>query len=178
MEKRVRGAHAAAVLDRGHREPDALGIGLVVIFDPPHADRRTSIDERLAQRIGLALPRDRERTARAARRRGTQLVVLDPLVAGKDRVPPPPLVPASFELVPVGLLAAVVDESVDRARAAECLASRPHLDRTGRDPCPHHLAQQCVWHRVVVLLDLDVVVEPGAALLPCGVGVGLGRQRL
>jgi hypothetical protein len=29
-----------------------------------------------------------------------------------------------------------------------------------------------------VLLDLDVVIEPDAALLPFGVHVGLGRQRL
>ena len=39
-------------------------------------------------------------------------------------------------------------------------------------------AQQLVRHRVVVLPDLDVVVEPDPAFLPFGEDVGLGRQRL
>ena len=60
----------------------------------------------------------------------------------------------------------------------DALAAMEHLDRARRDPRPHLLAQQRVRHRVVVLLDLDVVVEPDAAFLPFGVDVGLGRQRL
>ena len=58
----------------------------------------------------------------------------------------------------------------------DALAAMKHLDRAGRDPRPHRLAQQCVRHRVVVLLDLDVIVEAGAAFLPFGVSVGLRRQ--
>ena len=41
----------------------------------------------------------------------------------------------------------------------DALAVMEHLDRARRDPRPHRLAQQRVRHRVVVLLDLDVVVE-------------------
>ena len=46
------------------------------------------------------------------------------------------------------------------------------------DANPHLLAQQLVRHGVVVLLDLDVVVEPELACLPLRIGVGFGRQRL
>ena len=46
------------------------------------------------------------------------------------------------------------------------------------DPRLDLLAEQAVRHRVVVLVDLDVVVEADPAALPLGVVVGLGRQRL
>ena len=58
------------------------------------------------------------------------------------------------------------------------LAAVEDLDRARRDARPDLLAQQLVRHRVVVLLDLDVVVEPDPAFLPFGKDVGLGRQRL
>ena len=58
------------------------------------------------------------------------------------------------------------------------LAAVEDLDRARRDPRPHLLAQQLVWHRVVVLLDLDVIVEPDPAFLPFGEDVRFGRQRL
>src|ERR1035441_2098996 len=73
---------------------------------------------------------------------------------------------------------AIVPARPKKPRDKAKVEAAEHLDRAGRDPCPHRLAQQWVWHRVVVLLDLDVVVEPGAALLPCSIGVRLGRQRL
>jgi hypothetical protein len=46
-----------------------------------------------------------------------------------------------------------------------------HLDGARRDPCPHRFAQQHVRHRIEVLVDLDVVIDPDAALLPFGVHV-------
>ena len=58
------------------------------------------------------------------------------------------------------------------------LAAVEDLDRASRDARPNLLAQQLVRHRVAVLLDLDVVVEPDPALLPFGEDVRLGRQRL
>ena len=58
------------------------------------------------------------------------------------------------------------------------LAAVEDFDRARRDACPNLLAQQLVRQRVVVLLDLDVVVEPDPAFLPFGEDVGLGRQRL
>ena len=48
----------------------------------------------------------------------------------------------------------------------DALAAMEHLDRARRDARPHLLAQQRVRHRVVVLLDLDVIVEPEPAFLP------------
>ena len=60
----------------------------------------------------------------------------------------------------------------------DALAAMEDFDRARRDARPHLLAQQLVRHRVVVLLDLDVIVEPDPALLPLGEDVGLGRQRL
>ena len=60
----------------------------------------------------------------------------------------------------------------------DALAAVEDLDRARRDARPHLLAQQLVRHRVVVLVDLDVVVEPDPAFLPFGKDVGLGRQRL
>ena len=58
------------------------------------------------------------------------------------------------------------------------LATVEDFDRARGDARPNRLAQQLVRHRVVVLLDLDVVVEPDPAFLPLGKNVGLGRQRL
>ena len=52
------------------------------------------------------------------------------------------------------------------------------LDRACGDARPNRLAQQLVRHRVVVLLDLDVIVEPDPALLPFGKEAKAGRQRL
>ena len=60
----------------------------------------------------------------------------------------------------------------------DALAAMEQLDGARRDPRPHLLAEQLMRHRVVVLVDLDVVVEPEPAFLPLGVHVGLGRQRL
>src|SRR5262249_40227849 len=58
------------------------------------------------------------------------------------------------------------------------LAAEEDLDRARRDTRPDLLAQQLVRHRVVVLVDLDVIVEPDPAFLPLGEDVELGRQRL
>ncbi len=41
------------------------------------------------------------------------------------------------------------------------------------------LASRAGWalrHRVVMLLDLDVIIEAGPAFLPLGVGIGFGGQ--
>jgi len=58
------------------------------------------------------------------------------------------------------------------------LAAMEDFDCARGDARPNRLAQQVVRHRVVVLLDLDVVVEPDPAFLPFGKDVGLSRQRL
>ena len=58
------------------------------------------------------------------------------------------------------------------------LAVVEDFDRSLRDPCPDLLAQQRVRHRVVMLADLDVIIEPNPAFLPFGKDVGLGRQLL
>ena len=58
------------------------------------------------------------------------------------------------------------------------LAAMEDLDRARRNARPNLLTHQLVRHRVVVLVELDVVVEPDPALLPFGKDVGLGRQRL
>ncbi len=64
--------------------------------------------------------------------------------------------------------------------AGDALAAVEDLDRSIGHPGPELLSQQAMWHRVVMLVDLDVVIETGAAFLPCGVGIGLdgqGRER-
>src|SRR6185312_5112322 len=54
------------------------------------------------------------------------------------------------------------------------LAAVEDFDRARSDTRPDRLAQQLVRHRVVVLLDLDVVVEADPAFLPFGKNIGLG----
>ena len=66
----------------------------------------------------------------------------------------------------------------ERTCDGDAIAAMEQLDRACRDPRPQLLAQQRVRHRVVVLLDLDVIVEAGPALLPLGVDVGLSRKWL
>src|SRR5580704_1962615 len=58
------------------------------------------------------------------------------------------------------------------------LAAMEDLDRARRNARPNLLTQQLMRQRVIVLVNLDVVVEPDPALLPFGKDVGLGRQRL
>ena len=47
-----------------------------------------------------------------------------------------------------------------------------------RDPHPQFLLQKLIRHRVIVASDIDVVIEPGPALLPFSVDVGFHRQGL
>ena len=56
-------------------------------------------------------------------------------------------------------------------------ATMEQLDGLLGDAGLDHLARQAIGHGVEVPLHLDVVVEPGAAATPLGVGVGFGRQR-
>ena len=58
------------------------------------------------------------------------------------------------------------------------LAAVEDFDGARCDARPNLLAQQLVRHRVIVLVDLDVVIEPDPALLPFGKDIGFGRQRL
>src|SRR5207237_1821653 len=79
------------------------------------------------------------RPAGPPRRGGPEPVVLHGLVAGEDGVPVPTLVAQRLEAVPIGLLAAVVDEAVDSAGPTQRAAPRPHLhafhgaERAGRE---------------------------------------------
>ena len=71
---------------------------------------------------------------------------------------------------------------LSRAPRAPQVAGHPaatmeHLDGLLGDADLDHLARQAIGHGVEVPLHLDVVVEPGAAATPLGVGVGFGRQR-
>ena len=66
---------------------------------------------------------------------------------------------------------------VAAAHAAQQMASDPltsveQLDRALGDARFDLLAQQAVQHRVVVAVNVDVVVEPDAALAPPAVDVG------
>ena len=47
----------------------------------------------------------------------------------------------------------------------DALAAMEHLDRVGGVAGPQLLAYQRVRHRVVMLVDLHVIVDAGAALL-------------
>ncbi len=60
--------------------------------------------------------------------------------------------------------------------ASDAFAAVEDLDRSIGHPGPQLLSQQGVRHRVVMLVDLDVVIETGAAFLPLGVGIGLDRE--
>ena len=53
-----------------------------------------------------------------------------------------------------------------------------HLDHLRGVARPQFLTDERKGHRVVVLVDLHVVVEAGAALLPLGELVLLSRKRL
>src|SRR5271163_2464579 len=53
----------------------------------------------------------------------------------------------------------------------DAIALMEKLDGPRSDPRPQRLAQQRMRHRVVVLLDLDVIIEASLALLPFGVDV-------
>src|SRR6185437_6207952 len=53
----------------------------------------------------------------------------------------------------------------------DAIALMEKLDGPRGDPRPQCLAQQRMRHRVVVLLDLDVIIEASLALLPFGVDV-------
>src|SRR5215475_3906459 len=58
------------------------------------------------------------------------------------------------------------------------LAAMEDLYRARRDANPHLLAHQLERHGVVVLLNLDVVVEPELAFFPLCVAVRFRRQGL
>src|SRR5262249_24483759 len=60
----------------------------------------------------------------------------------------------------------------------DALAAMEHLDRGRGVADPQLLSYQRVRHRVVVLVDLHVVVDAGAALLPVREHVVLGRKHL
>ena len=60
--------------------------------------------------------------------------------------------------------------------AGDAFAAMEDLDRSIGHPGPELLSQQGVRQRVVMLVDLDVVIETGAAFLPLSVGIGLDRE--
>src|SRR5262252_4222016 len=60
----------------------------------------------------------------------------------------------------------------------DALVAMEHLDHLRGVARPHLLTDERKGHRVVVLVDLHVVVEAGAALLPLGKLVRRGRKRL
>ena len=60
----------------------------------------------------------------------------------------------------------------------DALAFMEDLDGALGDPGPEFLPSQGMGHRIVMLGDLDMIIEAGAAFLPFGVLVCLARQRL
>ena len=60
----------------------------------------------------------------------------------------------------------------------DALTVMEDLDGALGDPGPELLFGQGMGHRIVMLGDLDMIIETGAALLPFGVLVCLARQRL
>lgn len=58
------------------------------------------------------------------------------------------------------------------------LALVEQLDRARRDPRLDRLTREAVGDRVVMALDLDMIVKPGAPPPPFGEHIGLQRQRL
>ncbi len=111
--------------DVRHREADAGAVRLVEVVDGLEPDSVAGGDEGIADRVRVRDLRDGQRAAGAARRGGAEPVVLDLPVARQDGVPTPALVPEALELVPIGLLAAVVDKAVDGAGATQHLAADP-----------------------------------------------------
>jgi hypothetical protein len=57
------------------------------------------------------------------------------------------------------------------------LAFVEQLDRARRDPRLDRLACEAVGNRVIMALDLDMIVEPGAPSPPFGEHIGLQRKR-
>jgi len=62
--------------------------------------------------------------------------------------------------------------------SGDALAFVEYLDGALGDPGPELLFGQGMGHRIVMLGDLDMIIEAGAALLPFGVLVWVARQRL
>ena len=60
----------------------------------------------------------------------------------------------------------------------DTLPDMEDFNRAGGDARPQLFLQQLIGHRVIMLVDRDVVIEPGAALLPFRVDIGCHRQRL
>ena len=56
----------------------------------------------------------------------------------------------------------------------DALALVEDLDGAIGEPRPERLLGERVRHRVIVLVDLDMIIEAGAALFPFGVLIGLG----
>src|SRR5262245_31630 len=62
--------------------------------------------------------------------------------------------------------------------SGDTLAAMKHLDGARGITGPHLLTDEREWYRVVMLVDLDVVIEAGTALLPLGVAILHSRKRL
>jgi len=58
------------------------------------------------------------------------------------------------------------------------LPGMENFDRARGDARPQLFLQQLIGHRVIMPVDGDVVIEPGAALLPFRINVRSHRQRL
>jgi len=52
------------------------------------------------------------------------------------------------------------------------------LDGRSSNPCLYGLPREAIWHRVIMPLDLDMVIEPCAPAPPFGINIRLCRQRL
>src|SRR5262249_56695935 len=88
------------------------------------AGRLRRLEEGLARRVRLAYVGDRERPAGAVQRVLAALLVLGAAEVGQHVLEAPAGVAELAPAVVVGVLAAHIEEAVDRARAAEQLAAR------------------------------------------------------
>src|SRR4029453_9606903 len=60
----------------------------------------------------------------------------------------------------------------------DALALAEHLDGARRDPDAELFIGEAIRHAVVMVLDLDMIVEPGPAQTPLGIDIRLRRQWL
>ena len=121
---RHRGARPSAVTRRGLEEAGAFLRGAVEIGIFRQADLRGGLDEGRRQRIGMTELGDRQRAADAMEIVGAAHLVLGLLEIGQHVVKAPALIAALAPAVVILVLAADVEQAVDRTRSAQHLAAR------------------------------------------------------
>ncbi len=122
------GRAALAVLDRQLIVADALLVGPVDVGIAGNAGLFTGVDHGVGDLVGLGHVRDVEWAANPVPAFATAtLLVLGAEKIGLHVRPGPSLAAQLAPVVVVGMLAADIEQAVDRGRAAQDLAARPHM---------------------------------------------------